>query len=69
MPSLRPKARGATSWLPNQVAYGIDCSDPEPANWKPFGYQVDEAQVDEHDGTRPAPSKADQRKLSAPVEP
>lgn len=43
MPSLQPKPKRSTSWLPNQVAVGMDCSDPEPKNWKMFGYAVDQA--------------------------
>lgn len=37
---MKGKPKRAQSWLPNQVAYGIDCSDPEPKNWKPFGELV-----------------------------
>lgn len=59
MPSLLPKAKKATSWLPNQVAYGIDCSDPEPANWKPFGYQVDQAQEAAKHSARARDAKID----------
>lgn len=34
---MKGKPRAAQNWLPNQVAFGVDTSDPEPANWKPFG--------------------------------
>lgn len=34
---LRPKPRGSVAWLPSQVVYGVDTSDPNPANWTPFG--------------------------------
>lgn len=37
MPYLSPKPKKAHAWLPSQVVYGMDCSDPDPANWKPFG--------------------------------
>lgn len=37
MPYLLPKARSGNKWLPTQVMYGMDTSDPDPANWKPFG--------------------------------
>lgn len=39
---MRGKPKAAGSWLPNQVAYGMDCSDIDPANWKPFGYAADD---------------------------
>ena len=41
MPSLRPKPKRGGAWLPNQVVYGMDTSDPDPANWKEFGEMVD----------------------------
>lgn len=31
------KPKASTSWLPTQVDYGMDCSDADPKNWKPFG--------------------------------
>lgn len=37
MPYLTPKPKKSSSWLPSQVVYGMDCSDDDPANWKPFG--------------------------------
>lgn len=43
MPTLGRKSRGGAAWIPNQVAYGLDCSDPDPSKWVPFGSQVDAA--------------------------
>lgn len=37
MPYLTPKPKKAMAWLPTQVAYGMDVSDPDPANWYAFG--------------------------------
>lgn len=34
---LRGKPGKAANWLPTQVFYGIDTSDPEPERWQPFG--------------------------------
>lgn len=45
MPTYKGKPRSSWNWLPNQVAYGVDCSDPEPKNWKPFGSLVDDQQA------------------------
>lgn len=42
MPYLKPKTKAGSAWLPSQVEYGMDCSDPDPANWKPFGRIADE---------------------------
>lgn len=42
---LKNKPGKSVAWLPNQVAYGIDTSDPEPANWRAFGSQADADQV------------------------
>lgn len=40
--TLQAKRGKPMNWLPNQVDYGMDCSDPDPANWKPFGQAVDQ---------------------------
>lgn len=45
MPSLRPKPRAGSTWLPNQVANGIDCSDDNPEKWQRFGEEVDKEQT------------------------
>lgn len=42
MTAMQPKSRAGTSWLPNQVAYGMDCSDVDPSKWTTFGYAVDQ---------------------------
>lgn len=42
MPYLKGKPTKAQRWLPSQVLYGMDVSDPDPANWKPFGQIADE---------------------------
>jgi hypothetical protein len=41
---LRGKPGKTQSWLPNQVAYGVDTSDPDPKNWKPFGDELERVQ-------------------------
>lgn len=45
MPSLFARPRRTSAWLPNQVLFGIDCSDEDPKNWKQFGYMADEQAV------------------------
>ena len=40
---LQSKQGKAQRWISTQVAYGMDTSDPEPANWKPFGYLAEQA--------------------------
>lgn len=42
MPQMQPKPVAGNRWLPSQVAYGIDCSDPDPSQWKAFGYLHDQ---------------------------
>jgi len=39
------KSQKAQAWLPTQVAYGMDTSDPDPANWKPFGLAHEQEQA------------------------
>jgi hypothetical protein len=34
---LQSKQGKAQRWISTQVLYGMDTSDPEPKNWKPFG--------------------------------
>lgn len=46
MAYLSGKPQRSSSWLPTQVMYGIDCSDPEPANWKPFGQLHEKLQAE-----------------------
>jgi hypothetical protein len=41
MPYLKSKPNKAQAWLPNQVVYGIDCSDPDPEKWAAFGEQAE----------------------------
>lgn len=45
MPTYKNKPRGGSSWLANQVVYGMDVSDPDPTQWKAFGYLADEQQL------------------------
>lgn len=45
MPSMLPKPKSANAWLPSQVVYGMDCSDPDPVNWKPFGTLHDQVEA------------------------
>jgi hypothetical protein len=42
MTKLTGKPRGAMNWLPSQVAYGVDCSDPNPEKWTVFGAAASE---------------------------
>lgn len=42
---MKGKPGKTQSWLPNQVAYGVDCSDPDPEKWKPFGSVVEDQEV------------------------
>lgn len=44
---MKGKQRRPNSWLPNQVVYGIDCSDPDPEKWTPFGEAVEAAAREE----------------------
>lgn len=48
MPYLTNKPKAGTPWIPSQVAYGVDCSDPDPAKWTAFG-QFAEQQQAKHD--------------------
>lgn len=41
---LKGKNRAAQTWLPTQVLSGMDVSDPDPANWRPFGTEHEAAQ-------------------------
>lgn len=59
---LKAKAGKAQNWLPSQVAYGVDTSDPDPANWKPFGYLADEADEAAAAASAPKASTAGQPK-------
>jgi len=45
MPYLTPKPKQAGAWLPSQVDYGIDCSDPDPKNWTAFGKYHDQLEA------------------------
>lgn len=57
MPAMQPKSRQGSSWLPNQVALGLDCSDVNPSNWKTFGYAIDQAEQEaKHAAVKNPPS-------------
>jgi len=56
MPYLQNKPRATAAWLPTQVEYGMDCSDPDPANWRPFG-RLHEAQL--ADAAKHGPKKTE----------
>lgn len=60
MPYLTPKPKSASAWLPSQVAYGIDCSDVDPAKWKPFGSVADQLVQKSTKAASPPEAKADQ---------
>jgi len=52
MPTYKNKPRPSYAWLPNQVRYGMDCSDVDPNKWKPFGTDVEAAKAQ---AAKPAP--------------
>lgn len=39
---MKGKPGKTQTWLPSQVHYGVDCSDSDPNNWKPFGSYADQ---------------------------
>lgn len=43
MVTMKNKPGKSVAWLPNQIDYGMDVSDPDPSNWKPFGRLADAA--------------------------
>lgn len=56
---LKGKARATQNWLPNQVVYGMDTSDSDPKNWKPFGSAVDAEPTPAQEPRAARASKAD----------
>lgn len=44
---LTAKRGKSSSWLPTQVAYGIDCSSDDPSKWQPFGEIHEQKQAEE----------------------
>jgi len=56
---LRPKQGKTQNWLPQQVAYGMDCSDADPKNWKPFGTVVEKQQAVAKSPTKDSAPKTD----------
>lgn len=56
MPTPLSKPKRAAAWLPTQVAYGMDCSDDDPKNWKAFGYVADELEQLKASAKKPVPS-------------
>lgn len=40
---MKGKPQRTQNWLPTQVLYGMDCSDPEPKNWRAFGELAEQA--------------------------
>lgn len=49
--------RRASVRLPTHVFYGIDVSDPDPANWREFGAEVEaRANVEDRKSKPPAPT-------------
>lgn len=61
MPYLTPKPKKSSAWIPSQVIYGMDVSDPDPANWRPFG--------EEHERVQLAAAAAKQAGASKPGQP
>lgn len=51
--TLKAKSGRPMSWLPSQVVYGVDCSDTNPDNWKPFGTHVDQEHEKSAQSKRP----------------
>lgn len=64
---LKGKARRAQNWLPTQVLYGVDCSDPDPEKWVSFGSEVDAAAASRASKASPLGVKASQPGQSAPA--
>lgn len=63
---MKSKPKRATAWLPNQVTYGMDVSDPDPKNWFPFGEIPEREQSQATGAKRASSATADQRQQSAP---
>lgn len=40
MSELLGKPRSRQNWLPQMVAYGIDCSSDDPEQWTAFGEEA-----------------------------
>jgi len=59
MPYLTPKPKKSQAWIPSQVDYGIDCSDPDPEKWTAFGAKAEELLVKTTSKTTKADSKTD----------
>lgn len=65
---MKGKQGKTQNWLPSQVTYGVDCSDPDPANWKAFGTEVSAAdELAADDASVPA-AKHDRPRQPAPAE-
>lgn len=43
---MKNKPGKSYAWLPSQVQYGMDVSDPDPAKWQPFGEYHDRQLAD-----------------------
>lgn len=69
MPTLSNKPHRSYSWLPNQVLYGIDCSDADPGKWKPFGELADVQAAEAAKRAQSAGAKVGQPAQSAPGAP
>lgn len=57
---LKNKPGKSAAWLPSQVAYGIDTSDPDPSRWSKFGRLHEEAvaaQASKHGSPKPVPTQ------------
>lgn len=59
---LSGKARRRMNWLPNQVAFGVDCSDSDPKNWTTFGSKADQVDSSEPKGKVSGAAGSDQPK-------
>lgn len=51
---LRAKPKAGAKWLPSQVYDGMDTSDPDPANWRPFGTRLEIEQEKEKHSKKPS---------------
>lgn len=68
MPYITPKSRQAASWLPTQVAYGIDCSDEDPSKWTHFGHVFESQQAEQAKHDAKAAKASGPPTQSAPAE-
>lgn len=69
MPTLKGKPSASQSWLPTQVSYGIDCSDPDPERWTSFGSVDDSEKARAAEKADKHGAKSDHRLQPGPTAP